>query len=515
MLLALSALAEVQPVPLWAQRAGGGTNDEARAVAVDPAGNVVVTGFFMDTASFGTTNLVSAGLEDIFLAKYDAEGRLLWARRAGGSGFDQGRGVATDASGNIFVTGLFQAAASFDGTVLSSSGLSDVFLAKYSPAGALLWVRAAGGNDYDEGRAVAVDAAGNAYITGFFDATASFGAQSLVNRSSSDDVFVAKCSGAGTFLWAVRAGGSLDDVGQGIAVDGATNVYVAGSFAGSAAFGNTTLNASGAGTAADAFLAKYTPDGSLIWVRQAGGTGQDEANAVAADRSGNVWLAGRFYAAASFGAIQIAGSGSDAFLARYDAAGAVVWVRRAGGSNAIYGDAGLGVAADGQTNAFLTGYFSGQATFDSTQVASAGFDDVFCAKYDAAGGLQWLRRAGGPDLDLGCAVAADGVGNVYVAGFFASASLAWDAQTLASTGGREVFLTRIGLPPVPPLRILLAGGELRLSWPAGPVLFTLESALRPSEADWTPVSAPPVVADGLCVVTLAPSEDQRFFRLRP
>src|SRR5882672_6822469 len=158
----------------WARRAGGAGSQEASAVAVDAAGNVLVTGYFTGTSSIGTTNLVSSGLGDIFLAKYDPAGTFLWARQAGGSGDDYGLAVATDPSGNVYLAGAFQNTATFSTTSLTSSRSNDVFIAKYGAAGNLVWARRAGGNGDEEANAIAVDRAGNVYITGAFDDNATF-----------------------------------------------------------------------------------------------------------------------------------------------------------------------------------------------------------------------------------------------------------------------------------------------------------------------------------------------------
>ena len=264
-LLAGTGLARAATLPdfLWAHRIGGAGDQEIRAAAADPAGNMVVTGLTTDTNSIFT----SAGLEDIFLAKYDSAGALLWTRRAGGIGYDEGRGVATDAAGNIYVGGLFQNTASFGTTNLTSSGESDVFLAKYDPSGTLLWVRKAGSADFDEAHSIAVDSQGNVVLTGFFDANATFGTLTLTNTSGSDDIFVAKCNSAGTFLWARKAGGSAtNDVGNGIAVDTNANIYVTGYFAGTATFGAITLTSSN--SSPDSFLAKYDSSGNVLWARR-------------------------------------------------------------------------------------------------------------------------------------------------------------------------------------------------------------------------------------------------------
>ncbi len=483
-------------------------------MATDAARNLLITGFFSGTNLIGNSNLVSSGSEDIFVAKFDPAGNFLWTRQAGGTGYDEGRGIAADASGNIFVTGFFQNTATFGNTNFTSSGQSDVFVAKYDPAGNLLWVRSGGGKDYDEAHAIAVDALGNAVITGYFDATASFGSFSLHNTSGSDDVFVAKCSSAGNFLWAQQAGGSLDDEGNGIALDGATNVYVTGYFSGMATFGNTNLTSAGSDGLPDIFLAKYNPAGNLLWVRQAGGTNDDEGNAIASDSAGNISFTGKFTGTAIIGNTNLVGNGADILVARYDSAGNFQWTRTAGGGDMIYGDAGFGIATDINSNVFITGYFSGNASFGNTNLLSAGFDDVFCSKYDAVGNLLWVRAAGGTDLDIGYGIASDSQSNVFLAGFFASSTINFDSVTLTNRGGRDVFIAELGPSVAPVLSVALTNGNVVLSWPAAAPGFALYSTPTLPATTWTYVSDGTNIVGQFRVVTLPMSSMQNFFRLQ-
>ena len=185
---------------VWAKRAGGTGSDSGLGIAVDGSGNSYVTGDFRDSATFGpgetneTTLISGAGPFDfdIFVAKYDASGELVWAKRAGGTGdfdIDQGRGIAVDGSGNSYVTGLFEGSATFgpgesNETTLTSVGPSpspsggdsfDIFVAKYDASGALVWAKRAGGTGFDEGLGIAVDGSGNSYVTGGFVGSATFG----------------------------------------------------------------------------------------------------------------------------------------------------------------------------------------------------------------------------------------------------------------------------------------------------------------------------------------------------
>ena len=173
-------------------KAGGTSSDIGYGVAVDGSGNVYVTGKLRDTASFGTTNLTSAGVEDIFVAKYNGSGVLQWVQKAGGTSEDVGLGVAVDGSGNVYVTGYFEGAVTFGTTNLTSEGGNDLFVAKYNGSGVLQWVQKAGGANFDRGNGIAVDGTGNVYVTGNFQSTASFDTTTLSSSAGSWDIFVAR-----------------------------------------------------------------------------------------------------------------------------------------------------------------------------------------------------------------------------------------------------------------------------------------------------------------------------------
>ncbi len=233
---------------VWAKRAGGTSIDFGRGIAVDGSGNSHVTGEFFGSATFGPgetneTTLTSAGNRDIFVAKYDASGDLVWAKRAGagGASFDQGLGIAVDGSGNSYVTGHFVGSATFgpgetNETTLTSAGFDDIFVAKYDASGDLVWAKRAGGMSFNDfGQGIAVDGSGNSYVTGNFQGSATFGPgetnqTTLTSSAGSFDIFVAKYDASGDLVWAKRAGGTAVDVGNGIAVDGSGNSYVTGDF---------------------------------------------------------------------------------------------------------------------------------------------------------------------------------------------------------------------------------------------------------------------------------------------
>jgi len=359
---------------LWAVRAGGTSEDRGYGIAVDASGNCYLAGYFYGSASFGPYTLTSSGSYDIFAAKLDTSGNWLWAVRAGGTLHDYGFGIAVDATGNSYLTGWFQGNASFGSYPLTSSGWNDIFAAKLDSNGNCLWAVRAGGTSWDFGYGIAVDVAGNCYLTGIFDGTASFGPYTLTS-SGQRDIFTAKLDTSGNWLWAFRAGGTFDDYGRGIAVDASGNAYLTRYFYWIASFGPYTLMSSGYN---DIFAAKLDPNGNFLWAVRAGGTSLDSGFDIAVDAVGNCYLTGIFRGNAGFGPYTLTSSGDyDIFVAKLDTYGNWLWAVRAGGA---YEDHGIGIAMDSAGNCYLAGYFYGSASFGPYTLTSSGGTDIFVAK---------------------------------------------------------------------------------------------------------------------------------------
>ena len=253
-------LGALEPQWQWTVNAGGIAMDYPNSIAVDSQGNQYITGRFEYTATFGSHTLTAIEGEedygkyntDLFVAKLDPSGNWLWAVQAGGTGYEEGFGIAVDGAGNAYVTGFFGGTATFGSLTLTASEENEIFAAKLDPSGNWLWAVQAGGADADEGHGITVDGAGNAWVTGFFRGTATFGSHTLT-ASSGSDIFVAKLDPDGNWLWTVQAGGNHSDISCGIALDGCGNACVAGNFYDNTNFGNHALTSIGY---MDLFVAK-------------------------------------------------------------------------------------------------------------------------------------------------------------------------------------------------------------------------------------------------------------------
>src|SRR5437660_1605268 len=301
---------------------GGVGTDVGMGVALDGAGNAFVTGYFEQSADFGGGALVSAGVKDVFLVKYSSTGAHVWSKRIGGTGYDLGEAVAVDGSGNVVVAGYFQGTIDCGGGPLTSAGLGDMFVAKYSATGQHLWSKRFGGTGDDYVHGIAVDGSGDVFLTGQFTNTIDFGGPALTSAGY-EDIFLAKISGAsGGYLWSKRFGSATrTDAGYGVAVDGSGNVAITGFFAYGVDFGVGTLIAQDS----DIFVAKYDPAGTYISSRRYGDpagsptpTGQF-GDAIAMSSGGNVFITGHFSGTLDFGASGIMTStpfgGADGYLA--------------------------------------------------------------------------------------------------------------------------------------------------------------------------------------------------------
>lgn len=225
---------------IWAKREGAIALEIPHAIHVDDNNNVIVTGrFSSNSITFGTTILTLAGSMDVFIVKYDTSGNLLWAKGAGGGSNDEGYSLSTDNSGNIYVSGYFTQPANFGTIKLTSAGISDMFLAKYDPSGNILWAKSAGGKGDDRATAVNTDASGNSYIAGYFtNDSISFGLITIPNKPR-DNSFLAKYNTDGNVIWANAVGGDSQALDLTLFN---SNVYVCGSFqADTLTYGTTNL----------------------------------------------------------------------------------------------------------------------------------------------------------------------------------------------------------------------------------------------------------------------------------
>ncbi|HEX8528394.1 MAG TPA: SBBP repeat-containing protein, partial [Cytophagales bacterium] len=283
----------------WSRKAGSTLDDNGYGLAVDGSDNVYVTGGFYGGIYFSTSvaavPLISNGLSDIFLAKYNVSGTLQMARRLGGVGTDYGLAVGVDKfNGEIYLTGGYAPA--------SSPYIVNVFVAKYSDAGTLSWNHVTGSSGtLDVGNDLVVTASG-AYVTGYFGNSINFGGNTLTSAGSSD-AFVAHYSynGGASASWAKRYGGPNWDEGQTL-TEYIGNLYLGGTFIGTATFGHNTVNATGGAADQDLYVTQLFGDGTPVWTRRIGSSGYDYGRGGLAVRSlSGIYFSGHYGASMMLG----------------------------------------------------------------------------------------------------------------------------------------------------------------------------------------------------------------------
>jgi hypothetical protein len=376
----------------WAKRAGGSNADWSSGIQVNGNGEIFLTGnFFSNTITFDNTTLINSssnGSSDIFAVKFDSNGNVIWAKKAGGPGEDRSKGIAADANGNVFVTGYFNSQIfNFGNSPVSNitNDSSDVFIIKYDQTGNESWALNAGGNDNVIATSIAVDAASNIVICGYFKSQdVSFGNAVLTNTSSdSSDIFVTKIDNNGNVLWAKKGGGNRNDFASSLTTDNKNNVYVTGNYSSPTInFGN--LGMSNAGIA-NMFLVKYDKDGDEKWSVNSEGVHLQEGNAVCTDRNGYVYVGGGFHA-----------------------------------DNVAFG-----------------------TTIANNRNPGSSTSDNFVIKYDNDGNLQWLNTSGGNSDDETYSICADINGDIIAAGFFNSPTMTAGTDVINNTGNADVFVSKI------------------------------------------------------------------------
>lgn len=278
--------------PVWAKSFGGSGNNEGKSLATDASGNIVLAGVFQQLLSLGGSTLAAVG-DDGFVAKLDPDGNHLWSLKIGGPSTDSARGVAVDQAGNVFVTGTVGSLVDFDPGPGDKLGGPGLYVAKYSPTGAYLWHFIKGGH----GTRIVVDAAGDAYVAGVITNSTNLGGGTHTFAGGTTDGVLLKVSGNGAFMWSTHIGSVGVDTVRGVAVEPLGGVVVTGDYGGKLSWKGTPLafaGTDGAPQQEDAFIARLSATGDLVWVRRFGGPGQEWGHAVAAAPSGHIAWAGHF-----------------------------------------------------------------------------------------------------------------------------------------------------------------------------------------------------------------------------
>lgn len=428
----------------WVRSAGGIYTDVAHDVAPHPDGGALVTGSFRGTATFDaggpaqtSLNAVGTFEDDLFVARYRADGSLMWVRRDGGSGNDRGTRIVLAPDGGAVVAGTFQGSATFGLGVANQTTLvssqAQGFLARYGPDGSLYWVKACGGNLADLSSGLTLLANGDPVATGVFRGTVTFGTGEAGARtltSEQNDAFLARYAyGDGSLQWVQAITSQQADFGAAVVAVPGGDVVLTGQFeARTVTFrpgqiGQTTLTASQSAPANRSFLARYHADGTLVWARMIDTVDFAPVRDLAVGLNGDLAVCGELQGQATFGPGEAGqrvlttagGSSVGGFVARYAGDGHLVWVEQLGSLSScqptsvnLLADDGVVVCGTYRREMSLG---SAPGTTRTLRTSGAG---GFMAHLQPDGSLIWASRLAGEVSPQAIRVTRQG--SLFVAG---------------------------------------------------------------------------------------------------
>jgi hypothetical protein len=425
----------------WAKQFQGPGFSKVRGLAIDSEQSLYSTGDYNLTVDFNpdpnaSFNQTSISSSDIYVAKLDSSGAFVWAKSYGSQGSpmaDGGQAICTDQNNDVLITGFFLGIVNFNvggvGGVLNSFGDFDVFVLKLDKDGNFLWVKQFGGGSFDDVSAISTDQQGNVFVTGMFGDTADFdpgpGNYNMVSAGGFD-AFLVKLDANGNFVWAKQWGGVGSEVGQAIKIDPLGNALVGMLFRLTTDLDpGVPVNNVTANGLDDIAICKLDPNGNLIWARAIGGTGADMIESLSLDVNQNIVFAGFFMGGVDFDpgpGLDSLHSGSivDSYIASWDNLGNHQWVRHFDGSDSQKAGA---VSTNLNNEIIVCGWTQGPTTFCqgtafSQTLQPQGGADIYCAKLNQQGDLQWVYLAGGPSFDEPAALTNDAQANFYMGGNF-------------------------------------------------------------------------------------------------
>lgn len=400
---------------VWVQQGKSANNERGNDLAQDNSGNIYVTGDFFNSVTFETTTLTDPSGK--YCAKYNPNGNLIWAI----SGVGQ-NGITFDGNSNLYLYSNFNSSLQkidlngnvvwnntlFTSSTFGSVGIQDVFVK---------------GNDV--------------YVTGFYSGNANFGTTTLLNTNETDgnwDIFIAKYNANGVFQWAKTAGGTGLDKGYGIYVNSADEIYTIGYFRNTANFGTASLVSNGN---SDIYLTKYDSTGITIWAKKFGSSGLDLAAKIIAAEGDNLLITGRFNGFVSFDSVELEAVGTDAFIAKLDSSGNIIWAKKISGQG---NDEEADIFYDGTNISFIS-TTNGNVTIGTNTFSQGGALDICLGKMDNSGNLIWGKVYASSADDEGSGISYYN-GAVYFTGSFKSTGT-FDTLSLTSLGNWDAVTGKI------------------------------------------------------------------------
>jgi len=434
--IAICGIANAQaPQWGWSKTPAG---NEGVSTCTDANGNIYVTGNYSNNmaycaSTYSLTLFGPSGTQtDVFVAKHDSKGNVLWAKCGGGAKIDLSYGISVDANGNVYVTGNFESNTVLFGSITltnsTTSGNTDMFIVKYDSNGNMKWAKKAGGVNDDSGSGVGTDANGNVYISG------------MINNNA-----LIKYDSLGNVNWTAVPTVSAN----GISVNPDGNIYITGIYS------------------PGYYIAKYDTSGNMKWFKSPSG---GEGYSVSTDTSSNVYVSGIFGGTAIMGNDTLVSAGSwDDFIAKFDTAGNISWAKRIGGTNTEYINSSpfppiqIVVDPTGNGNSYVLGRsLSDTIIVDNDTLLKGPHGNlIFVIKYNSSGIIDWYINP--PDANgRSNGINVDANQNVYLTGWL-NYPLSYYSSAILNTGGGYLVKLCNMATPVP---VVTQVGNVLTSTPA-------------------------------------------------
>lgn len=423
----------------WAIQAGGKYSDVSTGIDIDNNNNVYITGHFQQDALFGKKELSSFGDTDIFLAKYNDKGELVWVRKAGShytrpiTITETGSDIVIDKSNNVYITGNFKSLAYFNDQEIISAGKDDIFIAKYNANGSLMWVNQIGGRLYDLCKAITVDNTGHLLLAGKIQDKVFFGNHEV--KVHNDAIFVGKYKPSGELLWVETFNNSSFNTTSSIYSGIDNNIYITGYFYDTVNFDKKYVSKG----LYDSYILKLSANGNVIWSCQLSGKKTIKSTSIITDKEGNIYAGGFFEGVLECKDKRVeAADENDIFLVKFNKDGQLLWLKSAGG----VGDDECHTMAIDEDKIYIAGDFWGNAFFDYDTIQADDASDVFIACYSKAGNLLWVEAKGNSAQEDIYDMVFDHNNKLCITGYFRDQMILHD-KMLESKGRQDIFVAKL------------------------------------------------------------------------
>jgi len=374
----------------WVQQLGSSSNESIAGLVIDEQENIYITGNFFNELTLGNATLNVKGESDIYIAKLDPNGEVLWAKSAGGAFPDLVEDMAIDAVGNIYCLGSYFVLADFEDTTLRDAhGPKAIFISKYDSDGNLLWVKDIEGTIFKSITAMAINEEQQLTLTGYFQDSL-FIADTVLVAQGQTDLFVTQYNQQGEFQWINSLATTNEYIPVDIAFNSNSEIVIAGKFKGQAIFANDTIKTNTADF--DVFVAQFDADGNPQWGRKAGGVHEDACSALGIDGEDNIFLTGQFFGVLKLSdsiRIQTEGFNDNAYLLKYDKTGKALFAQSIGNTEKNENGRALLVS---ERAVYLAGSFQEEMTIGANQLkGEASTFNGFVVSFELDGTVDWAR----------------------------------------------------------------------------------------------------------------------------